>query len=109
MIHTIPVTITFKTLMNNTPPTKPRISFDPTINLGHLLTFAGFLIAGFGAWATLDKRLVVIEENRMYQRQTDANQDQRALDGFFQMRETLARLDRQVERIADRLDKQGVK
>jgi len=25
---------------------KPR--FDPTINLGHVLTFVGFMIAGFG-------------------------------------------------------------
>lgn len=95
--------------MNEAPSAKPRISFDPTINLGHLLTFVGFLIAGLGAWTTLDKRLVVVEENRSYQRQTDAFQDQRAMDGFLQMRETLTRLDRQVERIADRLDKQGAK
>jgi hypothetical protein len=72
--------------MNDTPHTKPRISFDPTINLGHVLTFLGFLIAGFGAWASLDKRLVVIEENRSYQRQTDANQDQRAADAFIAVR-----------------------
>jgi hypothetical protein len=30
-------------------PTKPKISFDPTINLGHVLTFVGFLIAGSAA------------------------------------------------------------
>ena len=90
------------------PLTKTKISFDPTINLGHLLTFAGFLIAGFGAWASLDKRLVVIEENRSYQKQTDINQDQRALDAYISVKETLSRLDRQVERIADRLEKTGV-
>lgn len=92
-----------------TLPTRSRGWFDPTINLGHVLTFVGFIIAGFVAWSTLDKRLTVMEETRSYQRQTDSNQDQRALDAYIQVKETLSRLDRQVERIADRLDKQGAK
>jgi hypothetical protein len=96
-------------VIDETQLTRSRGWFDPTINLGHVLTFIGFIIAGFVAWSTLDKRLTVMEETRSYQRQTDSNQDQRALDGFLQMRETLARLDRQVERIADRLDKTGAK
>lgn len=28
----------------------PRVRFDPTVNLGHLLTFAGFVAAALGAW-----------------------------------------------------------
>ena len=95
--------------MDDHTPSKNKIVFDRTINLGHVLTFIGFMIAGIGAWTSLDKRLVVIEENRSYQRQTDLNQDQRALDTFISVKETLTRLDRQMERIADRLDKQGVK
>lgn len=43
-----------------------RFSFDPTINLGHLLTFIGFLATGFGAYATLDKRLSVQESKRRH-------------------------------------------
>jgi hypothetical protein len=39
-----------------------RITFDPTINLGHVLTAAGFLVAGFGAYSNLDKRLTLQEE-----------------------------------------------
>jgi hypothetical protein len=88
---------------------KRKIVFDRTINLGHVLTFIGFICAGFAAWATLDKRLVVIEENRSYQKQTDANQDQRAVEAYTSLRETLSRLDRQVERMADKLDKAGGK
>lgn len=95
--------------MTDTPPAKNKIIFDKTINLGHVLTFIGFLIAGIGAWSTLDKRLVVIEENRGYQKFTDAAQDQRVTEAFVTVRETLGRMDRQIERIADRLDKQGVK
>lgn len=39
-----------------------KVSFDPTINLGHVLTFVGFLVAGFGAWSNVDKRVTVIEQ-----------------------------------------------
>jgi uncharacterized protein involved in tellurium resistance len=35
--------------------------FDNTINLGHLLTFAGFIASGFAAYSTLDKRITVQE------------------------------------------------
>lgn len=41
---------------------KRRLIFDPTINLGHVLTFVGFIAAGFGAYSTLDKRLTIQEE-----------------------------------------------
>lgn len=91
--------------MADTPPARQKITFDRTINLGHVLTFIGFIVAGFAAWATLDKRLLVIEENRGYQKQTDMNQDQRALDAFGTVKDSLVRLDRQLERIAERLDK----
>jgi uncharacterized protein involved in tellurium resistance len=44
------------------PASSSRLTFDPTINAGHLLTFAGFLVAGFLAYATLDKRVTVVEQ-----------------------------------------------
>ena len=95
--------------MSDTPPTKPKFSFDPTINLGHVITFVGFIFAGFMAWNTLDKRITVVETQRTYQAQIDTTQDQRALDSYISLRETLSRMDRQMERIADRLDKMGIK
>lgn len=39
-----------------------KINFDPTINLGHIITFCGFLIAGSGAYYTLDKRVSILED-----------------------------------------------
>lgn len=49
--------------MNNyLPSPRKRLIFDPTINLGHVLTFIGFIAAGFGAYSTLDKRLTIQEE-----------------------------------------------
>jgi flagellar capping protein FliD len=94
--------------MSESLPAK-RISFDPTINLGHVITFIGFIFAGFMAWNTLDKRITVVETQRSQQMQIDATQDQRALDSYISLRETLSRLDRSIERIADRLDKTGLK
>jgi hypothetical protein len=85
------------------------VRFDATINLGHILTFVGFLIAGFGAWATLDKRIVVIEEGRKVQTAIDAAQDARFSDSAQQIKEVLIRLDRQVERLNDRLDRTTTK
>lgn len=56
---------------------RPRggLTFDPTINAGHILTFVGLLVAGFAGWATLDKRVVVLEETKRYQEQRDTAQD----------------------------------
>lgn len=39
-----------------------KINFDPTINLGHIITFCGFIFAGFGAYWTLDKRVTILED-----------------------------------------------
>ena len=88
---------------------KKNVWFDPTINLGHILTFVGFLIAGFAAWGTLDKRLTVMEENRGFQKMIDITQDQRAIEAYTTLRESLTRLERQAERNSDRLDKLGVR
>lgn len=40
----------------------PKIRFDATINLGHILTFVGFLAAGAGMYTSLDKRVAVNEQ-----------------------------------------------
>ena len=59
------------------PTQRPRrLNFDPTINAGHLLTFAGMCLAVFAGWANLDKRVVVLEESRQYQKLRDDTQDQ---------------------------------
>ena len=91
--------------MQDEPQPKSGIKFDATINLGHILTFVGFLAAGFGAWSTLDKRLTVIEEHRYLQKQVDLSQDNRATEAAQAMRDVLTRLDKQVERLNDKLDR----
>lgn len=43
------------------PLQRKRVQFDPTINLGHILTFVGFMLAGFGAYGNIDKRITLTE------------------------------------------------
>lgn len=42
-------------------PTK-KINFDPTINLGHILTFVAMVIGVMSSYSLLDKRIGVLEE-----------------------------------------------
>ena len=85
-------------------PPKRGIRFDATVNLGHIITFIGFLLAGFGAWSTLDKRVIILEENRKLQSNVDAAQDLRLAQASDQITSAILRLERQTERIADKLD-----
>ena len=89
------------------PQTNERrlVKFDSTINLGHLLTFVGFVLTGFGAWSTIDRRLTVLEESRRVQAQIDANQDERLSQSMSQIKESLSDIRRNLEKVSDRLDK----
>jgi len=80
-----------------------RVRFDKTINLGHVLTVSSFLIVAAVQWNILDKRVLVLEEFRMAQRERDMAQDQIAKDKFGEVRDALADLRRSVEKVADRV------
>lgn len=54
-----------------------RLTFDPTINAGHILTFVGFLVSGFVAYTTLDKRVAVIETRTVITDQRAGEQEAR--------------------------------
>lgn len=86
-------------------PVKKGIRFDMTINLGHVLTFFGFIFVGMAAWSTMDKRVTILEENKSLQKQIDVSQDSRNTEIAQQVRDAITRLDKQVERLADNLDK----
>ena len=86
---------------------KTNIRFDPTINLGHILTFVGFLMAIFTAWTTLDKRVVVLEEALKTQQQIDRAQDQMLSQQMQYIRDMLNDLRASVERVDDRLNRNG--
>lgn len=82
-----------------------RLKFDPTINAGHLLTFAGFIIAGFAGWTSLDKRVVVLEEQRKTQEVRDTGQDLRSSEKFGEIRETMRDIKITLDVVRDKLEK----
>ena len=70
-------------------PRRKRLTFDPTINAGHLLTFAGMAISLFVGWSMLDKRVVVLEEAKVYQTRRDDQQDVIISDKLVEIREAV--------------------
>ena len=95
----------FQSMTTTNQPQGGRLRFDPTINAGHLLTFAGFIVAGFVGWTTLDKRVVVLEEQRKSQEVRDQSQDSRSSEKFGEIRETMQDIKRTVEIVRANLEK----
>jgi len=83
------------------------VRFDPTINLGHILTFIGFVVAIFAAWTSLDKRVTVLEEGRVMQAQVDRHQDQVLGQQMTAIQRSLDALKSEIQRVNDRLDRNG--
>lgn len=81
------------------------VRFDKTINLGHILTFLGFIVTIMVTWSTLDKRVVVLEESRKAQAVLDNVQDNRSAEKFTEIRETLGEIKRSVDRVNDKLER----
>ncbi|HCP79694.1 MAG: hypothetical protein CML16_17505 [Pusillimonas sp.] len=87
-------------------PSESRIRFDPKFDFGNVLTLLGLLAMLAAAWVNLDKRVVVLEENRNAQRITDQNQSAMIDQHSNQIRESLQeikasliRLDKKIEDI----------
>jgi hypothetical protein len=80
-----------------------KIRFDATINLGHVLTFIGFIATIAGMWQTVDKRIVVLEEARVVQTGTDKRQDTELADSKKTVREDLKEINSKLDRLLDRL------
>lgn len=87
---------------NSSPEVNPLIApqrfvFDPTVNLGHVITFIGFVLTILVSWSTLDKRLALLEAARADQVLRDANQD-------VVTKESLAQINHHLGKIDDKLD-----
>lgn len=82
-----------------------KVTFDPTINLGHILTFLGFVVGIGVSWSTLDKRLTIMEESRKTQEQIDRSQDQVASQNMLQIRESLGDIKASLGKLTDKLER----
>jgi len=83
------------------------VVFDNTINLGHVLTFLGFVITIMVTWSTLDKRVVVLEESRKAQEVRDATQDARNGDQLTAIKDSLTEIKNNVVSLRDKLDRRS--
>lgn len=79
-----------------------RIRFDGTINLGHVLTFVGFIATGAGMWMAMDKRVAVLEEVRVTQRMIDNRQDTELAESKRTVREDLKEISNKLDRLIER-------
>jgi protein subunit release factor B len=79
-----------------TDPSRKRLNFDPTINLGHVLTFVGFLAAGFGAYSTLDKRLTIQEEKTSAAEARQREQQTAVKEALHEIRSDVKEVQRSV-------------
>jgi len=84
---------------------RKRLTFDPTINAGHILTFLGFILSMMVGWSVLDKRVVVLEEARKTQAQLDQHQDAIQRASQDSMRETLLEIKQGIREINARFER----
>lgn len=83
-------------------PDSRRIRFDATINLGHVLTFLGFIATGLSMWQAMDKRVTILEETRTLQGVIDHKQDNELMDTKKTVREDLKEINAKLDRLIER-------
>lgn len=81
------------------------IKFDPTINLGHVISFIIFIATGIITYNTLDKRVLVLETSVSKQDLRDLNQDIDRARINSELKESFNELRRSTEKLNDKLDK----
>ena len=86
-------------------PERKRLTFDPTINAGHILTFLGFILSMMVGWSVLDKRVVVLEEARKAQAQLDTHQDATQRASNDAVRESLKEIKDGIRELNARFDR----
>lgn len=85
------------------PQPDNRVRFDKTINLGHILTIISFLLLTLTQWNMMDKRVVVLEESRLTQRERDTSQDTNTREKAQEVKDALRELKTSVEKLGDRM------
>ena len=85
-------------------PDDQGIKFDRTINLGHVLTFVGFLLTCAMVYGTLDKRVTLLEDNRIAQVVIDRRQDDAINDDRKTMREDLKDIVQKLDHLIEKVE-----
>ncbi|WP_424195562.1 hypothetical protein ACMYR3_06250 [Ampullimonas aquatilis] len=88
-----------------TEPKEKKPWFDPTVNMGHLLTFVGFIVTIMFSWSMMDKRVVVLEEERKHQADVDRRQDNQIDDFKKSVKEDVHDISNKLDRLIERSNK----
>ena len=82
------------------PNDKKRLSFDPTINAGHILTFVSMVVGVMVSYSLLDKRVGVLEErsNSAIAQATERQTEQK--DSLREIKSDIKDLQRSVNEIS---------
>ncbi len=83
------------------PPERKHTRWDPTINMGHLLSAGSSIIASLvfvmASWATMDKRVVVLEEARLAQIQAARDRQDQTNEKFNDVKGALVEIKQTME------------
>lgn len=82
-----------------------KMRYDPTVNLGHILTFVTLVAAGFGAWSAIDKRVLVLEAAQRTQALIDEHQNQRQSDQLGTIRDALGDIRASINKLNEKLER----
>lgn len=78
------------------------IKFDATINLGHIMTFVGFILSGAVMYSNLDKRVVSLEVSKIALTQALTRQQELMDENRKIMREDIKSIDSKLDRLIER-------
>lgn len=79
-----------------------KVRFDGTVNLGHILTFVGLIFIGFSAWTGMDKRVLVLEEDRRAKAELTAAKDQVLKEQLTGITAAISKVDERLQRFTER-------
>lgn len=82
------------------------IKFDPTVNLGHVLTFVGFMASGLIAYSALEKRVALVEEKTEAAVRLATERSQETKDSLREIKADIKELARDVGATLKNRDRQ---
>lgn len=88
------------TVHNNRKPS--GFKFDPTINLGHILTMSVVISTGFLAYSQIVSRITILEEVTKRQMVIDIRQDTEMKENKQMVRDDLRDINNKLDRIIER-------
>lgn len=81
-----------------------KIEYRSRIELGNILTILAMLAAIITVWADLDKRVVILEQDKITQSQKDKHQDEMMFANSAAIKDSLAELKKYLTRVETQLD-----